>query len=91
MDVTRTTVPGGNGTLYYLVTREGEHFGVLADDSGRHLLIYGDESDPDLVTQSIALRQDEADQLAQILQDRSFSERLDDLERRFERVIRGRR
>lgn len=91
MDVTRTAVPGGSGTLYHLVTREGEHFGVLADGSGRHLLIYGDESDRDLVTQSIALEQDEADQVAQILQDRSFSERLDDLERRFEQAIRGRR
>ncbi|HEY9523747.1 MAG TPA: hypothetical protein VIR33_10955 [Thermopolyspora sp.] len=86
MEITHTTVPG-SGTVYHLATRDGVHFGVLVADTDRHLLIYGDESDRDAPTQTIILEQDEANQVAEILYDRSISDRLADLERRFAQAM----
>jgi TrkA domain protein len=91
MEITRTTVPGV-GSVHHCTTRSGAHFGVLVDRSGdRQLFLYrssaADESavsgEP-LVT--IALENDEADHLANILHSRPIPDRMAELERRFAQI-----
>ncbi|MEQ4302316.1 hypothetical protein ABNF97_13130 [Plantactinospora sp. B6F1] len=81
MDITRTTVPGV-GVVNHFLTRGGQRFGVLLDQSGlRSLLIYGPD-DPDVPVERITLEQDEADQFAEVLHTAPIADRLANLERR---------
>ncbi|MCC5580014.1 hypothetical protein IMZ11_30760 [Microtetraspora sp. AC03309] len=82
MDIARTTVPGV-GVLHHCSTRAGQRFGVMVDETDRRsLLIYESSDDPDVPRQTIVLDHDEADQVADLLRDRSVSDRLAVLERR---------
>lgn len=81
MDITRTTVPGV-GVVNHFLTRGGQRFGVLLDRTGRRsLLLYGPD-DPDVPAQRIALDDDEADQVAEVLHSAPLADRLANLERR---------
>ena len=81
MDITYSTVPG-RGAVHHLRSRGGQQFGVLAERAGRRSLLIFDPDDPDVPRQTITLDQDEADQLAEILQSRSVPDRLAAVERR---------
>lgn len=86
MQINRTTVPG-SGVLHDFVTRDGERFGVLIDaDDNRHLLTYGG-SDLDVPTRAVVLEPDEADRVAEILQDQPVADWLIRLERRLDELI----
>lgn len=84
MEITRTTIPGV-GHSHDCRTRAGQRFGVLVERSGRRrLLTYGtgrpdDDAAP---AEQILLDADEADQLADLLHQRSVADRLAELERR---------
>jgi|GEM_PF-1404428 len=79
MDITRTTVPG-TGTLFHFATRDGQRLAVMVEGDGpRRLLVYDAGDEP---AQTIALEQDEADQIAQVLHSRSVNDRLTALEQR---------
>ncbi|MEU3164871.1 hypothetical protein [Streptosporangium sp. NPDC006930] len=86
MDITRTTVPG-TGTLFHFATRDGQRLAVIVESDGpRRLLVYGAGDEP---AQAIALEQDEADQIAQVLHSRSVDDRLAALERRMADIARA--
>lgn len=75
------TIPG-TGTVHHYETRRGHRLGVLIDHEGhRTLMIYNGE-DPDSPRHTIELDRDEADQLAQLLQDPPIVDRITKLERR---------
>lgn len=84
VDITRHTIPG-IGHTHDCRTRAGQRFAVLVEHAGgRRLHLYGpdrsnDDGEP---TQQILLEPDEADQLADLLHQRSVADRLADLERR---------
>lgn len=84
MDINRTTVPGV-GTVHHLTTRDGQRFGVLVGRETRTVFVFG-AADPDTPAQTIALAQDEADLLAELLHSRPTADRLADLERRLAAV-----
>ncbi|TQM03040.1 hypothetical protein [Pseudonocardia kunmingensis] len=92
MDITRTTIPGV-GHSHDCRTRAGQRFGVLVEHTGRrHLLTYGtghgdDDGEP---AEQILLDADEADQLADLLHQRSAADRLAALERRVAELDRSR-
>ncbi|GLW66441.1 hypothetical protein Arub01_46850 [Actinomadura rubrobrunea] len=94
MHVTPTTVPG-SGTLYHILTRRGKRLALFIDTRGeRTLYVYGPASpvdpdqgaDPDRPAHSIVLDRDEADQLAQLLHERSVDDRIAALERRLDEL-----
>jgi hypothetical protein len=75
VDITYSTVPGFGG-VHQLRTRGGQRFGVLADRAGRRSLLIYDADDPedaDVPVQTIVLEHDEADQVAEILRNRTPS------------------
>lgn len=81
VDVMRSTIPGV-GHAHDLRTRGGQRFGVVVGhDGGRRLLTYGSE-DTSAPAAEILLDADEADQLADLLHQRSVADRLATLERR---------
>jgi len=87
VDITRHTIPGV-GHSYDCHPRDGQQFGVLVEYTGRRtLLVY--EPDGEHV-QQIVLAPDEADQVADLLHQRSVADRLADLERRVARLVKGR-
>lgn len=84
MDITRSTIPGV-GHSHDCRTRAGQRFGVLVEHSGRRrLLTYGTRhrDDDGAPAEQILLDADEADQLADLLHQRSVADRLAALERR---------
>ena len=90
MDITRNTIPGV-GHSHDVTTRGGQRFGVLVEHTGRRLLLVhgrGDGAD-DGVPDQIVLDPDEADQLADLLHQRSVADRLAELERQVAGLARG--
>ncbi len=89
MDITRSTIPGV-GHSYDCQTRDGQLFRVLVEHTGRRrLLAYGSGgSDDGRPTQQIIVDPDEADQLADLLHQRSVADRLAELERRVAELAR---
>jgi TrkA domain protein len=63
----RETALPGVGTRYDLVTREGEHVGVLAYRTGRRELFVYDRDDPDACREVLRLDADDSRTLAQLL------------------------
>jgi len=89
VDITRTTVPG-IGVVHHFLTRGGQRFGVLLDQTGRRsLLLYG-PGDPDVPAERILLEHDEADQIAEVLHSSPVADRLANLERRLAELHGGR-
>lgn len=84
MDITPATVHGV-GTVHHMTTRDGQRFGVLVERDARSLFVFGPD-DPDTPAQTIALAQDEADLLAELLHSRPTADRLADLERKIAAV-----
>lgn len=91
MEISRSTIPGV-GHVHDCRTRGGQRFTVLVERSGsRQLHFYGpavpdDDGEP---AQRIVLDPDEADQLADLLHQRSVADRLAELERRVAELVRG--
>lgn len=81
MDFTYSSVMG-IGTVHHVRTRGGQRFGVLVEQGRRSLLIYDADDDLDAPVQTIAMEQDEADKIAEILHSRPVPDRLADVERR---------
>jgi TrkA domain protein len=82
VDVTRSTIPGV-GHAHELHTRGGQRFAVVVERDGRRQLVtYAGGVDDDAPAQEIVLDADEADQLADLLHQRSVADRLAALERR---------
>ncbi|MBN6039612.1 hypothetical protein [Amycolatopsis sp. 195334CR] len=76
----------GHRKVHHVRTRSGEHLAVLHTSAGRSLLFYGAD-DPDAPERSIALDEDEADRLADLLHGDPIRDRLDDLERRLDDLV----
>ena len=90
MDISRNTIPGV-GHSHDCITRAGQRFGVFVEHSGRRLLVVhgrGDATDG-VPAQQIVLDPDEADQLADLLHQRSVDDRLAELERQVAELARG--
>ncbi|MBB4905058.1 hypothetical protein [Actinophytocola algeriensis] len=87
MDITRATVHGA-GAVHHLTTRGGQRLGVLVETERRSLFVFGAE-DPDAPAQTIALAQDEADLLADLLHSKPTADRLAELERKIAGATEG--
>jgi TrkA domain protein len=95
VDITRSTIPG-IGHSHDCRTRDGQRSGVLVEHTGRRrLLTYGsgdgddgDACDDGRATEQILMDADEADQLADLLHQRSVADRLAELERRVAELAR---
>jgi TrkA domain protein len=85
MEITQSTVPGV-GTLHHCESRDGSHLAILIDHSNlRQLMVYATEPDgvaSDEPVALIALGDDEADAIADLLHSRSIPDRIAELERR---------
>ncbi|GAA3934398.1 hypothetical protein GCM10023085_14710 [Actinomadura viridis] len=91
MQITSVTVPGA-GVLHHVANRRGQRLAVLVRHSGeRELFVYDTAPEgpvpvpadgSDRPVGGIELDGDEADQLAQLLQDQPVADRLAALERR---------
>ncbi|OLT02144.1 hypothetical protein BJF90_05225 [Pseudonocardia sp. CNS-004] len=90
MDITRNTIPGV-GHSYDCTNRAGQRFGVLVEHTGRRLLfVHGRGGGlDDGVPERIVLDPDEADELADLLHQRSVADRLAELERQVAGLARG--
>lgn len=86
MDITRNTIPG-IGHAHDCTTRSGHRFGVLVEHTGRRRLLVHGRGD-DEVPEHIVLEPDEADQLADLLHQRSVADRLAELERQVAELAR---
>jgi TrkA domain protein len=89
LDITVSTIPGV-GRFHDCRTRAGRRLGVLVEHTGgRRLYVYGpgtpdDDGEP---TRQFVLEPDEADQLADLLHQRSVADRLAELERRVSELV----
>lgn len=93
MHIVPSTVPG-TGTVHHIRTRRGQRLAVLTHNCGaRTLYVYDPPADgghdPDRPAHSIGLDPDEADRLAQLLQDQPIVDRIAALERRLEELASG--
>ncbi|MCX7522682.1 hypothetical protein OSC27_10380 [Microbacterium sp. STN6] len=99
MNVTRTTAPGA-GTIFHCISREGQHFRVLVEYSGRRrLFVYepdapegappGERGGSNKPAVTITLESDEADQLANLLHTAPLPDRMAELERRLAEIAEG--
>jgi TrkA domain protein len=88
MHATRTTVPGF-GELHDFVTRDGQHFRIIADRSDtRELHLYGHEPGSDPIA-SIVLEPDEAARTAELLHGTPIVDRLARVERQLAAIAGG--
>lgn len=85
MELIRSTVPG-HGRIHRARTRDGHILGITVTRTGRRELSFYSEDDPDTPVQTIRLDPDEADAIAQILQDEPLRDRLAALEREVARL-----
>lgn len=75
------TIPG-IGTMHHYETRHGRRFGVIVHRSGERTLLLYNGDDPDAPQLTLELDSDEADQLAQLLEETPLADRVAELERR---------
>ncbi len=86
MEVEETRLPG-IGTKHELTTGEGRHVGVVRKRAGgRELAVY-DEADPDACLVTLALSDEEADVLAELLGAPSIIERLQRLNEQVKGIV----
>ena len=69
----------GIGSRHDVVTRHGQHIGVLNYRDGRRELALYDSEDPDTVLESVELTGDEADALADLLGHTALLSQISDL------------
>jgi TrkA domain protein len=86
VDITPSTIPGV-GHSHEITTRTGRRFSVLVEHTGRRVLLVDRTGGADdAVREQIVLDPDEADQLADLLHQRSVADRLAELERQVARL-----
>jgi TrkA domain protein len=85
LELTRTTLPG-YGHIHHARTRGGHLLSVTETHDGRRELAFYAGEDLDTPVQTIRLDRDEADSLAQLLQDEPLLDRLAALEREVARL-----
>lgn len=85
MELIRSTVPG-HGHIHRAHTRDGHILSITVTHTGHRELSFYPEDDPDTPLQTIRLEPDEADTIAQILQDEPLRDRLAALEREVARL-----
>jgi TrkA domain protein len=88
VDIIRNTIPG-IGHSHDCTTRAGQRFGVLVEHTGRRRLLVHGRGGDDAVPEQIVLDPDEADQLADLLHQRSVADRLAELERQVAELARN--
>lgn len=79
----RSNVPGGDA-LHSLVTRSGQEFRILVEESGLRRVYIDDPNDRDRLLVEIVLEPDEADEVADLLHSTPIVDRVASLERRLE-------
>jgi len=86
MDVERTSLPG-IGLRHVFTTRRGRQLGVVSHHTGRRDLVIYDKEDPDTCVVSVALSDEEANALAELLGTGRVVERLSELHRQVEGLV----
>jgi TrkA domain protein len=86
MDVERVNLPG-IGLQHVLTTARGRRIGLVSHHTGRRDLVVYDKDDPDSAVLSIALTNEEANTLAELLGTARVVERLADLRRQVEGLV----
>ncbi|GAA4050547.1 cation:proton antiporter regulatory subunit [Nonomuraea soli] len=86
MDIQQTALPG-IGLKHEFDTHSGRHIAVISHRSGRRDLIVYDRNDPDRACEAIALNDDEADALVELLGAPRIVQRLNDLHREIEGLV----
>lgn len=77
-DVNETTLPGV-GVRHDFACQSGDRVGLITRHSGRRELLVFDRTDPDNVSESVAMTPDEAGVLASLLGGTTLVDRFDDL------------
>jgi TrkA domain protein len=83
MDVERTALPG-LGLQHVFTTARGRRVGVVSHHNGRRDLVIYDSGDPDSAAETVVLRPDEANGLAELLGTVRVVERMAELARQVE-------
>jgi TrkA domain protein len=86
MDVERTSLPG-IGLRHVFTTGRGRQIGVVSHRTGRRDLVIYDKDDPDTCVVSVALAEEEANALAELLGTGRVVERLAELNRQVEGLM----
>ncbi|GGQ20509.1 TrkA domain protein [Actinomadura coerulea] len=86
MDVERTSLPG-IGLRHVFTTGRGRQIGVVSHRTGRRDLVIYDKDDPDTCVVSVALADEEANALAELLGTGRVVERLAELNRQVEGLV----
>lgn len=80
MEVTETLLPGV-GMRYELITRKGQHVGIIVYRDGNSEIVEYDRDDPDASSTLLQFDEHEADTIAEILGAPRFARKLADLTR----------
>jgi TrkA domain protein len=86
MDVERVNLPG-IGLQHVITTARGRRIGLVSHHTGRRDLVVYDRDDPDSAVVSVALTNEEANTLAELLGTARIVERLADLRRQVEGLV----
>ncbi|MES9538605.1 cation:proton antiporter regulatory subunit [Spirillospora sp. NPDC049024] len=86
MDVERTSLPG-IGLRHVFTTGRGRQIGVVSHRTGRRDLVIYDKDDPDTCVVSVALADEEANALAELLGTGRVVERLAELNRQVDGLM----
>ncbi|HEX4812589.1 MAG TPA: cation:proton antiporter regulatory subunit [Nonomuraea sp.] len=86
VEIEQTPLPG-IGLRHEFTTREGRRIGVVSHRSGRRDLVIYDSDDPDLAGEDVALNDEEADALAELLGAPRIVQRLNELHRQIEGLV----
>jgi TrkA domain protein len=86
MEVERTSLPG-IGLRHVFTTGRGRQIGVVSHRTGRRDLVIYDKDDPDTCVVSVALAEEEANALAELLGTGRVVERLAELNRQVEGLV----